>query len=154
MPHWYREMTLDARIEDFKQRMIARIDTTTDGCWEWPGARLLNGYGIGVVTLASLGLKPKSFYAHRVAYEHWVGPIPDGLTVDHLCRNKGCVNPEHLEAVTLAENISRAHKKPADMPCPRGHPPEWRDDSGGRRCAACTREYQNARNARHRSTRA
>ena len=78
MAHWYRGMTLEARLDDYKKRMVARIDTSQDGCREWPGARLLNGYGVGVVTLTSLGLKPKSFYAHRVAYEHWVRAHPRG----------------------------------------------------------------------------
>src|SRR4051812_43742458 len=123
MPNGFsvRQMSLEERIAVHKGRMIARIDTSGNGCWEWPGARLVNGYGVGVVTLGTLGLKPRAFYAHRVAYEHWCGPIPEGLTIDHLCRNKLCVNPAHLEAVTLAENISRAHRKSPDNPCPRGH---------------------------------
>ena len=67
-------------------------------CWEWKGSTQWGGYG-------SLwpGLK-----AHRVAYELFVGPIPHGLTIDHLCYKRACVNPAHLEAVTLSENVRRA----------------------------------------------
>ena len=71
----------------------------SDGCWEWTAAKV-KGYG--------------SFYggectvlAHRFSYELLVAPIPDGLVIDHLCRNKACVNPDHLEVVTQAKNVER-----------------------------------------------
>lgn len=73
----------------------------TDGCWEWTGRIAHNGYGRIWVERST---KP----AHRVAYEHLIGPVPDGLELDHLCRNKRCVNPDHLEPVTHAENCRRA----------------------------------------------
>ncbi len=73
-------------------------------CWQWTGARQKGGYG-------KLGMRrpgvPKTALAHRLAYEHWRGPIPVGLTIDHLCRNPGCVNPWHLETVSMAVNIKR-----------------------------------------------
>jgi len=69
------------------------------GCWTWNASTDGNGYGM----FQSLGMAR----AHRWAYEHIVGPIPDGLVLDHLCRNPGCVNPEHLEPVTNDENLSR-----------------------------------------------
>jgi hypothetical protein len=72
----------------------------TTPCWVWLGSRSPEGYGrIGVA------------YAHRISYERHVGPIPEDLHIDHLCRNKTCVNPEHLEPVTQAENQRRATAK-------------------------------------------
>lgn len=74
----------------------------TDGCWIWQGPDNGQGYG----TLRLPGVRKKS-YAHRVSYEMLVGPIPEGLYLDHLCRNPPCVNPDHLEPVTHAENVRR-----------------------------------------------
>lgn len=73
------------------------------GCWEWNRYRNEHGYG----RLNKAG--QRTMYAHRWAYELLVGPIPVGLTIDHLCLNPACVNPEHLEPVTLSENRRRAN---------------------------------------------
>ena len=70
------------------------------GCWLWLGATTDNGYG-------SFWADGRSHRAHRFAYAQFVGPIPSGLTLDHLCRNRICVNPKHLEPVTDRENILR-----------------------------------------------
>jgi len=75
-----------------------------NGCWEWTAYILPNGYGwFGLVT----GANQRNALAHRVAYEFVVGPVPTGLQLDHLCRNRRCVNPDHLEPVTRRENILR-----------------------------------------------
>ena len=88
----------------------------TDSCWEWTGARVA-GYG-------EFWLDGRVQRAHRVAYEALVGPIPDGLQIDHLCRVRSCVNPAHLEPVTLAENVRRGngglHNR-VKTHCPHGH---------------------------------
>lgn len=75
-----------------------------DGCWKWTGAK--NAYGYGLVCLRAAG-KQVRLGAHRVAWQIVRGPIPNGLTCDHLCRNRDCVNPDHLEPVTNRENVLR-----------------------------------------------
>ncbi len=78
-------------------------DALGDGCWDWQGLRV-RGYGVMHCTVNS---RKTTIRAHRYAYELIVGPIPEGLTIDHLCRNPACVNPAHLEPVTIAENLRR-----------------------------------------------
>lgn len=69
-------------------------------CWEWTACIRPDGYGV-------FGLNKVVVYAHRVAYELTRGPIPSGLEIDHLCRNRSCVNPDHLEVVNHKENMAR-----------------------------------------------
>ncbi len=89
-----------AHLDDVRwEAQIHRTDT----CWLWVGAKFQKGYG-----RYGRASKRGTALAHRVAYERWVGPIPSGLTIDHLCNNKACVNPAHLEPVTLRENRRRA----------------------------------------------
>lgn len=93
--------------KSLKERFEAKVERLPSGCWRWTGYITDRGYG-GIVEGGKNG---RSLYAHRVAYALYVGPIPDGLQTDHLCRNRWCVNPDHLEAVTQQENILRG-----DMP--------------------------------------
>ncbi len=83
-------------------RFWAKVEKT-DTCWLWTGSLNSAGYG-------GFSTGPTRDLAHRWAYAHEVGPIPEGLDLDHLCRVKRCVNPAHLEAVTRAENLRRARE--------------------------------------------
>ncbi len=121
-------------------RFLSKV-SLSDGCWEWRGHRgQKNGYGY----LWRLEDRT-ALLAHRIAYEHFVGPIPEGLHIDHLCRNRGCVNPAHLEAVSQGENNSRAMKET----CKQGHPytPEntlYERGGAERRCKTCRNRAQRA----------
>jgi hypothetical protein len=127
----YRPRGMD-RTEWFWTRVIKG-----DGCWGWNGCHTGVGYGTFCVGVGQMRL------AHRIIYELVIGPIPDGLQIDHLCRNRGCVNPAHLEAVTQAENLRRGRFGILCTHCPKGHPYDevntYRDPGGGRRCRECHR---------------
>lgn len=87
----------------------------TTGCWEWTGRLNKRGY-------AKARVDGKYRRMHRVAYEHFVGPLIPGMTIDHLCKNKCCVNPKHLEQVTIGENRVRAGLAPPGAShCIKGH---------------------------------
>ena len=127
------------------QSVMARIRVDVEsGCWVWTGP-LSQGYGR--VSVAGRLWRP-----HRYVYEHHAGPIPDGLTLDHLCRNRACCNPEHLEPVTLRENILRSDAPAAGHArkthCPQGHPYDEENTILYRRwryCKTCRREHDRAR---------
>jgi DNA-binding XRE family transcriptional regulator len=122
------------------ERVFDRSVLTPAGCLEWQGALTRTGYG-------QIGVKGKVLSVHRVAYEAVAGPIPDGLEIDHLCRNRACVKPDHLEAVTHRENLRRAvrEKRPPKAACPAGHEftPEntYVDRKGYRFCRTCKRAH-------------
>ena len=112
------------------------------GCWIWTGSHDTCGYG-------RMGLAGHTTSAHRIAYEHWRGPIPAARELDHLCRVRSCVNPGHLEPVEHRVNIQRGttggtHYNGIRPTCGRGHPytPEntFVDRRGWRFCRACWRE--------------
>lgn len=92
----------ERRIEAERDRFWAKVDQSGD-CWLWTAATSAKGYG---QFRASRGASQVA--AHRYAYMDLVGPIPDGLALDHLCRVRNCVNPAHLEPVTTAENNLRS----------------------------------------------
>lgn len=81
-------------------RFLAKINPAANGCWLWTGAMMPNGYGR--CTVAQVGWLP-----HRLAYEYFVGRIPSNKEIDHLCRNRACVNPTHMEPVTHVVNMRR-----------------------------------------------
>lgn len=140
---WHRlaGLTTDQRIALAKQRMLAKANRSDDGCWEYLGGRSRAGYGALNVRLGGRDAPKVMLYAHRVFYEELVGPIPHGLEIDHLCRNKGCVNPAHLEPVTHGENVRRAGWLPDDVPCPAGHVGDfYRHPVSGRWCNVCRRQ--------------
>lgn len=118
------------------------VDDAT-GCWNWMGYIRVEGYG-----------STNGEMAHRAVYRQRVGPIPDGLDLDHLCRNRRCVNPEHMEPVTHRENMLRGDtifaRNAAKTHCPAGHRYNERNTyvarGGKRKCRPCNavreREYR------------
>lgn len=132
----------------------AALPTDPSGCWEWTGHKK-KGYG-GFWPGGSVnGVRYRyDVPAHRYGYERFIGPIPPGLTIDHLCRNPGCVNPEHLEAVTIGENVGRAPTQvstinAAKTHCVHGHELSGNNlyvaSNGARHCVSCRARRQKNR---------
>lgn len=138
------------RSEPLPERLFDKVDVTAT-CWLWTGS--INNAGYGRI---SVNNRPK--YAHRVMYELVVGPIPDGLHLDHLCRVRHCVNPDHLEPVTNRENtlgrgLGRAaiehRERQRTGLCSKGHSlrlfGKLRDGGTKLYCGECARQYERAR---------
>lgn len=143
------EKPLHVRVAE---RIKARVLIVESGCWEWQGLRDRKGYG-----RFSLGNRPT--IVARASYAAFVGPIPQGLTIDHLCRNPPCVNPKHLEVVTRGQNTLRGNtitgRNARAVVCPKGHPYDtvntYVDRRGRRACKACRREAKRSSEARARA---
>lgn len=133
--------------QDLPSRVWSRVESTPLGCWIWTGP-CAKGYGR--VSVREAGSR-RSMQIHRYAYEQLVGPIPDGLQLDHLCRNRACCNPAHLEPVTSRENTLRGTnqvaRQAAATHCVHGHeftPENTYVEPGGRRkCRTCQRRFLN-----------
>jgi hypothetical protein len=118
--------------------LLARCGLTADGCFIWRGAVQSRGYG-------SVGVGGgRTALAHRVAWELQRGPIPDGLTIDHLCHNRRCLNVDHMDLVSAPTNSARGAGS-SPLYCRAGHPlfgtlGDWdRRPDGKRRCKTCLR---------------
>jgi hypothetical protein len=140
-----------------------------DGCWEWRGQIEKRG-GYGAISETGPDGKRRTMIAHRVVYARLVGPIPEGLVLDHVCHNndltcpggptcrhRRCVNPDHLAPAGIAQNAMRSHsaapvRKARQATCHRGHPLAganlYRKANGNRACKSCQRIW--ARNYRER----
>lgn len=135
---------------DNVERFLSRIDRSggPDACHPWQGRLSPQGYGTYAERLPGPGRKVRQHRAHRVIFELEVGPIPDGLVLDHLCRRRECCNPAHLEAVTQGENVRRAPWANATA-CPEGHvyTEADRNPDGSRRCLSCHAARERLRRA-------
>lgn len=140
-----RKSTPSLKGQSLLQRIMVSVRQTETGCWQWLKSLTKDGYASKMLVS---GVHRR---AHHVVYEYFIGPIPGGLELDHLCRNRACVNPAHLEPVTHAENNRRAHVLER---CPRGH--DYSYVSAGRRgrqkvCRTCAGENQRRSRARRRA---
>ena len=132
-------------------RFWAKAYEDASGCWLWTAGKLRGGYG--AFGAPGGGMRQ----AHRYSYEQLVGPIPAGLTIDHLCRVRACVNPAHMEPVTRRDNTMRGESAPAanarKTHCPRGHSYSGENlyvsPRGERFCRTCVRMHA----ANHRARR-
>lgn len=126
---------MKTRLDRFYEKVVK-----TSNCWEWIGTLVNGDYG-------QFWDGERKVYAHRWSYEYFVNMIPDGMTLDHLCRNRKCVNPKHLEPVTSRENTMRGNTITArhakKTHCDRGHPYTTENTyvikTGGRMCKICKR---------------
>lgn len=146
LPSWnyadsiHDTLRLWSALRELDPLMRTRIRVNDNWCWIWTGAKT-GGYGR--ITVAR-----KQYVTHRYIYELLVGPIPEGLQIDHLCRTPPCVNPAHLEPVTALENTRRSHGPGRRTHCPNGHP--YAGDNliryaGRRYCRACRDARNRAR---------
>ncbi|KKN01702.1 hypothetical protein LCGC14_1125070 [marine sediment metagenome] len=130
------------------ERFFEKVEFASNGCWQWTASFYSNGYASFLVKSRSEVGKGqnRNGLAHRWAYRMFVGDIPEDLEIDHLCRNRGCVNPDHMEMVTHRENTLRGNSPSAIAArathCPQGHVLDgWRRNGNThhRYCMECNR---------------
>jgi hypothetical protein len=129
------------------ERITLKLDKATSECWLWTGARNRGGYGV------VRGDDGRARILHRLVYELLVGPVPDGLDLDHLCRVRHCCNPTHLEPVTRQTNVDRgtyAAGVQRRESCSRNHPFTPENTKTTRRGTRTCRTCANERNRRYR----
>lgn len=132
-------------------RLLRRCEENESGCWIFAGAKR---YGYGAVGLPD----GRTALAHRVTFEHFIGEIPAGLDLDHLCRTRACCNPWHVEPVTRRVNANRGlrGKGYRDEVCPNGHAytaaTTRTSYRGGRQCLVCAQASQLRKNAARRTS--
>lgn len=129
-------------IKDF----LTKYKKNRKGCWVWNGYKTSHGYG-------SMKMAGRRDYAHRISFRYFKGEIPKELQIDHLCRNRLCINPDHLELVTSAENTRRGNSNSSinakKTNCSKGHPffgsnLILKTKNGkivGRKCRICLRDF-------------
>ena len=147
---------MSAKRKTAEERFWPKVDASGD-CWEWTATRTKLGYGMFALYINPADTQTTGVCAHRFAYESLVGPIPEGLVLDHLCRNPGCVNPDHLQPVTQAENHRRGIRwtpqKLNRTTCKHGHTFEGdnvgRHKDGARYCRTCSRVRTRLRDQRY-----
>ena len=133
-----------------RERVLSRLVIDSSGCLLWTGAVNKGGYGV-------VGIGPRIEYVHRLMYRWFIGPIPDGHQIDHLCRVRHCASPADIEAVTQRLNILRGTAptavNAAATRCVNGHEFDLintydRTDRTGRQCRACGHDRKAARSNR------
>lgn len=128
------------RLIDPKQKILSKVIITESGCWQWLGSVFKKSSGsYGQIRIGRRG-ENKMLRAHRFSYEVFVGKIPEGLCLDHLCRNTLCVNPKHLEPVTHTENMKRGFSANKTH-CKNGHERTisniYINPKGAKECITC-----------------
>lgn len=130
------------RAVDPMTRFLAKVEIASSGCWLWTASCNSDGYGHFKVNGTMVG-------SHRWYYEQTVGAVPQGLQLDHLCRVRRCVNPDHLEPVTPRENVLRGESLQSanarKTHCAEGHPLDHVDARGARQCGVCLRTKRRER---------
>jgi hypothetical protein len=148
------------KITAFRDWLLAKCEVRDAGfgtpCWLWT-KETLDGYAKGYIPTQLTDERKRKVRVHRAAYKHLVGPIPDGLQLDHLCRNPSCCNPDHLEPVTPSQNIvrrfaSKVVRGSIVNHCRNGHEFTASNtlitNEGWRRCRICRNAYMRAWSAR------